>query len=78
MQSVNPVVQNALERAKARSQEYQINDRGKICPFQSTADKQVPCSSLCQLFKPKAKKYECPLQELSSINFALSGKPRND
>jgi len=45
----------------------------KICPFQSTADKQAPCTAQCKLYRfaPKNAGYECPFQELIPISFGL-------
>lgn len=50
--------------------------QAKICPFQSTADKKVICSSECTLYREKkANNYACPLSELTSISWFLNGKP---
>jgi len=43
---------------------------GKICPFMSTADKQVACNAQCQLYKEEGNgKYACPIQELNVISY---------
>jgi hypothetical protein len=48
----------------------------KICPFQSTADKQCVCTPQCKLYRyaPKNAGFECPFQELMPISYALRGK----
>jgi len=45
----------------------------KICPFQSSADRKVPCGPDCKLYRymPKNTGFECPFQELVPISFAL-------
>lgn len=43
----------------------------KTCPFQSTESKQVPCDPQCKLYKHNSHGYECPIQELSAISYAL-------
>ncbi len=50
----------------------------KICPFMSTPYHLAACNSRCMLHRNgKAKNYECPLIELTSISWTLRGKYTN-
>lgn len=47
----------------------------KICPFMSTPTNLVACNSRCMLYRQgKAKTYECPFIELTSISWTMRGK----
>jgi hypothetical protein len=49
----------------------------KICPFQSTPDQSVVCSSRCKIYRADKTDYECPIQELNAISFNTRGlRPR--
>lgn len=51
--------------------------KDKICPFQSTPDRSVACSSQCKLYRADKPKFECPFQELNAISFNTRGlRPR--
>ena len=65
--SGNAVLDNLRSRANRPGQ---INE--KICPFQSSADKQVACSPQCQLYRSNKGEYFCPMQELTSIAWFLN------
>lgn len=71
---MNPeAIESFKERVSKRVEEVtkptgQIS--GKICPFMSTADKQVACNPQCQLYKEDGNgKYACPIQELNVISY---------
>lgn len=69
----NQTIESLKERVTRRADEAttpteQID--GKICPFMSTADKQVACNAQCQLYKEDGSgKYACPIQELNVISY---------
>jgi hypothetical protein len=75
---MNDAVRRAQERYGGRKKSTAdkdaetINSRNKLCPFQSSQEKPVRCGSQCQLYKMGKDGYECPLQELSRISFALN------
>ena len=48
-----------------------LQEKGKICPFQSSAGSPVLCGGDCQLYRADKRGYECPLQELPAISFSL-------
>lgn len=39
----------------------------RICPFMSTGDALVPCTSRCKLHRTMRQGFECQFQELHSI-----------
>jgi len=42
----------------------------KVCPFQSTPEREIACTPRCALFRSaKQKGYECPLSEITSISW---------
>lgn len=43
----------------------------KICPFMSTPEKQVTCSSRCKLYRSGNRGFECYFMELRSISWNL-------
>ncbi len=69
----NQAIESLKKRVARRVEEAttptgQIN--GKICPFMSTADRQVACNPQCQLYKEDGSgKYACPIQELNVISY---------
>ena len=54
--------------AEEESGKICINE--KICPFMTSPDKQVACTSQCKIYRTNKKKaYACPISELPCISF---------
>lgn len=48
----------------------------KICPFSTSTAGIIYCTPRCALYRSgKAKGYECPFSELTSMSWFLAGKP---
>jgi len=66
-------VMDTLKQRVAQTQAQVVYAKSeKFCPFQSTAEKPVRCSSECMLFRVKKPGYECPLMELPAISYSLA------
>jgi len=48
----------------------------KICPFMSSPDEQVACTSQCRIYREDKGEYGCAFSELTSISWSLSGKKK--
>lgn len=73
-------IKERIEKTKARyakaNQNGELPEDIKICPFQSTPEKEVPCSSRCALYRAnKQKGFECPISELTSMSWVMNGRP---
>ena len=54
----------------------ELPDDIKCCPFQSSPDCEVPCTSRCALWRPgKNRGYECPISELTGMSWIMKGSP---
>lgn len=53
---------------------------GKICPFMTSPDEQVACTSQCKIYRSNkdGNGFECPFSELSSISWKLKGKGKEE
>ena len=70
-----------MKKVKKRAKEKKggngkicINE--KICPFMSSPDEQVACTSQCRIYREDKGEYGCAFSELTSISWALSGKKK--
>lgn len=45
-----------------------------ICPFMSTADKEVSCTPRCKLYRKARQGYECYIMEMQSISWNTRGR----
>jgi hypothetical protein len=55
-----------------KQEEDEKAKKGRLCPFMSTADNVVLCTSQCMLWRRgKEKGYECGLIEVSQISYAI-------
>lgn len=72
MIAIQKPVSNAADKYRQRGASGQLPSDIKLCPFQSSPDKEVACNSRCVLFRQgKQRGYACPMSEMTSVSYML-------
>jgi len=68
--------EDKIENEKKEKGNGKIYVDGKICPFMTSPDEQIACTSQCRIYREDKGEYGCAFSELTSISWSLSGKKK--
>ena len=68
--------ENKIKNGEKNKRNEKICINEKICPFMTSPDEQVACTSQCKIYREDKGEYGCAFSELTSISWSLSGKKK--